>query len=79
MDLRQQLRDAIAASGHSLNQLGKSAHVSASQLSRFMRGQRDLNLEAAARLCHVLGLKLCRVLAGPAEAAPAKKRKGKGG
>jgi len=76
MDIHQQLRDAITQSGQSLNQLGKSASVSASQLSRFLRGTRDLNLGAVSRLCQVLGLQLCPVKEKQTEAAP-KKRKGK--
>jgi transcriptional regulator with XRE-family HTH domain len=78
MDIQKQLRDAITASGLSLNQLGKSARVTASQISRFMRGTRDLNLGAANRLCQVLGLQLCPVKGKPEErAAVPKKKKGK--
>src|SRR5262249_4603653 len=65
--LNQQLRAAIAGSGLSLNQLGKKCQVAASQLSRFVRGQRDLTTTAAGRVCEALGLKL----------APGKAKKGK--
>jgi transcriptional regulator with XRE-family HTH domain len=76
-DIRRQLRDAIADSGRSLNQLSRDAGVSDSQLSRFMRGERTLTLETAAALCRALGLHLAPV-AG-AEPPPAKKgRKRKG-
>ena len=52
------LRGAIQDSGQSLNQLGKQAGVDHGRLSRFVRGERDLTLAAAGRLCHVLGLRL---------------------
>ena len=56
--IAEQLRAAIEASGLSLNELGKQADINHSQLSRFMRAERGLTLEAATRLCEVLGLQL---------------------
>jgi hypothetical protein len=56
--LIHELRKAIETSGKSLNQLGLAARVSAGQLSRFMRGERQLGLEAAGRVCEALGLHL---------------------
>jgi plasmid maintenance system antidote protein VapI len=61
-DLVDQVRQAIAGSGLSLNQLAKATGVHQAQLSRFMRGERTLTLTAAARLCTYLGLHL----SGPA-------------
>jgi hypothetical protein len=58
-DLGNQLRDAIRRSGRSLSRLGNAARVDAARLSRFLRGERDLTLTAAAQLCCVLGLRLC--------------------
>jgi transcriptional regulator with XRE-family HTH domain len=52
------IREAIQASGISLNQLGRLAQSDSGRLSRFMRGERDLTLEAASRICKVLGLHL---------------------
>lgn len=57
-ELVAQLRQAIEASGQSLNQLSQVCGVDRGRLSRFMRGERDLTLFAAGRLCEVLGLKL---------------------
>jgi transcriptional regulator with XRE-family HTH domain len=54
-----QLRDAIRASGVSLNELGRRTGVSEGQLSRFLRGDRTLTLPAAARVCLYFGLELC--------------------
>jgi ribosome-binding protein aMBF1 (putative translation factor) len=54
----ERIRHAIQESGRSLNELGKKARINHSQLSRFMRAERDLTLNAAGRLCEVLGLQL---------------------
>src|SRR5262245_59407590 len=53
-----QLRDAIRASGLSLNQLGIKAGIDRSQLSRFMAGDRDLTFEAVGQVCRALGVTL---------------------
>src|SRR5438067_11489904 len=52
-----QLRDAIQADGRSLNQLAKDSGLDAGRLSRFLRGERDINFEASARRCDVLGIR----------------------
>jgi plasmid maintenance system antidote protein VapI len=57
-DLADQLRQAIASCGKSLNQLAKRTGVHQAQLSRFLRAERTLTLPAAARLCAYLGLQL---------------------
>jgi transcriptional regulator with XRE-family HTH domain len=59
--LAEELQRAIAASGMSLNQIGKASGVSQAQLSRFMRGARTLTLPAADRLCGFFNLRLTRV------------------
>ena len=56
--IERQLRQAIAKSGMSLNQLAKETGVHQAQLSRFMRSERTLTLSAAAKLCAFLGLQL---------------------
>jgi transcriptional regulator with XRE-family HTH domain len=56
--LPARIRRAIQESGRSLNQLGQLAGLDHARLSRFVRGERDLTLSAAGRLCEVLGLEL---------------------
>lgn len=58
LDLADQLRQAIAGSGTSLNQLAKLTGVHQAQLSRFLRKERSLTLPAVCRLCAHLGLSL---------------------
>ena len=74
------LRRAIQKSGQSLNQLSKACGVDRSRLSRFLRGERDLTLTAAGRVCETLGITLSvppeiDVAAGePTKPAPKKAR-----
>ena len=56
--LAEQLKQAIRESGMSLTRLGQATGVDSGRLSRFMRGERDLTLEASARLCGALGMEL---------------------
>jgi transcriptional regulator with XRE-family HTH domain len=56
--LVEQLIDAIRDSGQSLNQLSKVSGVDSGRLSRFVRGERNISLEAAAKLCRALNLQL---------------------
>jgi transcriptional regulator with XRE-family HTH domain len=60
LGLVEQLRDAIRSSGESLNHLGARAGVGRDRLSRFMRAERGLTLDAAEKLCRALGLRLTR-------------------
>lgn len=53
-----QLREAIQGSKMSLNELARQCGVGPDRLSRFVRGQRDLTLEAAEKICDTLGLRL---------------------
>ena len=53
-----QLRSAIAESELSQNALSELVGISHTQLSRFMRGERDLRLETAAKLATALNLEL---------------------
>lgn len=53
-----QLRAEIVASGISFNELGRMAGIDGGRISRFVRGERTITLDAAARLCQALGLVL---------------------
>ena len=52
------LREAIKADGRSLRQLAVASGVDAGRLSRFVRGERDINLGAADHLLNTLGVKV---------------------
>jgi transcriptional regulator with XRE-family HTH domain len=54
--LTDQLREAIRQSGRSLNQLGKQCGLDAARLSRFVRGERGLSLEAIDAIAKALNL-----------------------
>jgi predicted transcriptional regulator len=58
--LVEQLRQAIRDSGLSLGQLERASGIGRDQLSRFVRGERGLGLEAAGRLFDTLGLRVVR-------------------
>ena len=77
-DLAEQLRDAIGASGLSLNELGKRCDVNHTMLSRFMRGERTLTLPVVSRLCGELGLRLAAVGAETGNGATGDDRAKKG-
>ena len=57
-DVVEELKRAIAQDGRSFNQLGRDAAIDPGQISRFVRGMRDLSLSAAGRVCRALGLEL---------------------
>jgi transcriptional regulator with XRE-family HTH domain len=73
--LVEQLREAIRASGESLNHLGKRTGVGPDRLSRFLRGERDLTLTAAEKLCFALGLRLADGDGGSVEMPRGKRKK----
>jgi DNA-binding phage protein len=56
--LTEQIREAIQRSGQSLNQLGKQCGVDSARLSRFMRGERGLSLDAVDAIAKALHLRL---------------------
>jgi transcriptional regulator with XRE-family HTH domain len=58
--LAEQLRDAIRQSGESLNQLSRRCGIGRDRLSRFVRGERDLTVRAAAKICATLDLVLAK-------------------
>jgi transcriptional regulator with XRE-family HTH domain len=57
-DLPAQLRAAIDGDGRSARELAAAAGVDASQINRFLTGERDLRLATAGAICDVLGLRL---------------------
>jgi hypothetical protein len=75
--LKEQLRQAIQSSGRSLNQLSIACGIGRDRLSRFVHGERGLGLDAAEKLCEVLGLRLNSDPGAPPAGAPGPK-KGKG-
>jgi transcriptional regulator with XRE-family HTH domain len=58
--LAEDMRRAIEESGITMYKLSQDSGVDRSQLSRFMRNERDLSLTVADKLCEVLGMKLTR-------------------
>jgi transcriptional regulator with XRE-family HTH domain len=58
-----QLREAIRNSGRTLTELEQACGIGKDRLSRFVRGERGIGLEAAERICAALNL---RLTAGPA-------------
>lgn len=60
----EQLREAVRQSGQSLYAVAKGSGVDYAVLSRFMHGERGLNLDTAARLMEHLGLELRPVKKG---------------
>lgn len=50
------LKQAVRESGLSLNELARQCGVSPPQLSRFMRDERSLTLDSAAKLFDYFGL-----------------------
>lgn len=83
----EQLRSAILASNLTLNEIRRRSGVDHGVLSRFLRRERDITLEVAARVCTVLGLELVRAQAvasgrigqetsPPKQAAPSPSRPG---
>jgi transcriptional regulator with XRE-family HTH domain len=63
-DVVEQLRTYIQDCGMNPREVAQRSGVAESQLSRFLRGQRDLNLATVAKLCRVLGLELIERAAG---------------
>jgi transcriptional regulator with XRE-family HTH domain len=54
------IRQGIRESGLTLVALGKRSGVSPGQLSRFVRGERDLTLSVGLRVAEALGLQLVK-------------------
>ena len=58
--LSEQLRDAILAAPVSRYRIAKETGVTEAALSRFVRGERGLDLSSADKLAAYLGLELVR-------------------
>jgi transcriptional regulator with XRE-family HTH domain len=58
MPINDQLRRAIARSGKTHYRIAKQSGISASTLSRFISGERELSMATAEKLCDSLGLEL---------------------
>jgi hypothetical protein len=58
--IAEQLRDAIADSGLTCYELGQRTDLPQSTVWRFVKGERDLGMERAGKLCEVLGFQLLR-------------------
>ncbi len=56
--LIEQLREAIRNSGEALNQLEQRTGIGRDRLSRFIRGERNISLEAADTIFRALGLRI---------------------
>ncbi len=65
------LRQAVQDSGQSLNQLSATSGIDRDLLARFVRGEADLTLAVAGRLCEVLGLELRGADRGAGRPGPA--------
>ena len=73
-DLAQQLRDAIRSSGLSQHKLAQLSGVASGSISRFLAGDRDLQLSGAGRIADVLKLRLVEVGRAVRRGRPAKLR-----
>lgn len=56
--LSESLRKAIEKAGYSNYALAQLSGVSQSVLSRFLSGERDINLETAGKIAAAIGLEL---------------------
>lgn len=56
-DIAEQLRKAIAESGHSANHIAKETGIDQTLISRFLRGK-DMGMARAAKIAAFLGLEL---------------------
>ena len=52
------IRDAIRRDGRSVYRLALDCGVNQGVLGRFVRGERDMNLRTAEKVCRALGLEL---------------------
>jgi transcriptional regulator with XRE-family HTH domain len=55
------IRRAVKASGMLQKEIAELAEIDPAQLTRLMKRQRQLNLEAFERVCTVLGLELRQI------------------
>jgi hypothetical protein len=58
ISLPDAIRDAIAQDGRTIYKLSLDSGVDQAVLGRFVRGERDMNLRTASKVCDALGLGL---------------------
>jgi len=58
--LTEDLKREIRSGRMSIYRLGKESGIADPSIHRFLRGERDITLRTAERLCEVLGLRLVR-------------------
>lgn len=58
VDLAATIRAAIRKAHSTPNELAQEAGVDRSVMTRFLKGERGINLDTASRLCRVLQLEL---------------------
>lgn len=58
--LAAQIRETIDADGRTIYALAKDSGISRQQLGLFVRGESDMTLTIAAKLCETLGLDLVK-------------------
>lgn len=66
-ELRQSIVNRRKERGHTQEALGKIAHLSREQISRFENGAHDLGVRKLVRLCGALGLE---ILVRPGQGMP---------
>lgn len=59
--LAEDLKKAIADSGLTHYAIAKAAGVNVGGIDRFMRGERDMRIETASKICEVLGYGLAKL------------------
>jgi transcriptional regulator with XRE-family HTH domain len=72
--LVDQIREAIHESGLGIREIGRMSGIEPSRISRFIRGERSIDVSAASAICQALGYHLAK----DAPATP-KKKPSKGG
>lgn len=73
LSLADTLKQAVAATGMSVNAVASQSGVPQAGLQRFLKGQRGMTLDTAERLCAYLQLELCSASNGhePNDEGPA--------
>lgn len=56
--LSEALKNALRASGRSLDEIAQQVGLSTTTISRFLNGERDISLSAADKLADIFGLKI---------------------
>lgn len=59
-EISEKIRDAIESSGESQLSIAHATGVNSGILSRFMRGERGINLKTVEVLCEYFGLRLTK-------------------